>query len=162
MSTRADGTRFAPSHLSRLMRAAGVGPRGRHNFLALETASKKVTRESGGRGLSRMTWSRLEKPIPLGEPSHRWAKDDLKVAADTLRYLGEDITFEEIDRAYLADCGHGQVISGDDVDEVLAVFKALSLDDQLRLYQEVSLYLEPDGPADQSRASTPPWTQREG
>lgn len=145
MSVESSGTQWEPSHLRRLLLGVGVG--GKHGY-------RELARQSGHR-LSREYWRRLVLPIPVGERGKLYAVEDLKVAAETLRKVGETITFGQIERAFLADRGYEQAVSGDDLSEVLARVQGLSQTDQLRLIQEVAQLLAPDGLADQSRTSAP-------
>jgi hypothetical protein len=143
MSGEDSGTQWEPSHLRSLLTGAGVG--GRHGY-------RELARQSGHR-LSREYWRRLVLPIPAGERGTLYAEEDLRAVAETLRKVGETITFGQIERAFLADRGYKQAVSGDDLTEVLARVQGLSHSDQLRLIQEVALLLAPDGDADHSRTS---------
>lgn len=139
----------APSHLRRLLLDAGVGS---------QFTLRQLAKTSGYR-LSKDWWARVTAPIP--PRGHNVKADALRIAADTLRQLGSPVTFEQLDRAMLADRGHIPAASGDDLSEVLARVQNLSHADQLRLIQEVALLLAPDSPADHSRTSATR-TPREG
>lgn len=143
MNVEDSGTQWEPSHLRRLLLAAGVGSR--HGY-------RELARKSGHR-LSREYWRRLVLPIPAGQRGSQYADEDLHAVAETLRRAGERITLSQIERAYLADRGYAQALSGDDLSEVRARLSSLSMVDLLALNLEVAQLLAPVGEANQSATS---------
>lgn len=114
------------SHLRRLLLAAGVGSR--HGYRELE-------RRSGHR-LSRESWRRMVQPRSPDRPPVMHSTEDLRVAADTLRELGERITFEQVERAFLADRGYEVVPN--DFDDVLSLLPFLNREQLVTLLLHVA------------------------
>ena len=152
MSVGDDGTQWEPSHLRRLLLAAGVGSR--HGY-------RELARQSGHR-LSREYWRRLVLPIPAGQRGTLYADEDLHAVAATLQRVGERITFSQIQRAFLADRGYEQAFSGDDLAEVMARLPRLTTVELLRLNLELAQLLAAVGEANQSPMPESARTEQEG
>ncbi len=111
-----DTSGASSGHLRRLLLDLGVGQPG---------MSQRALAKASGDRLSKDTWWRMTKPIPPGERGHRWKVEDLRVVADTLRKVGARVSFEQIERAALADLGYGHA-AGSDYNEALALASGLS------------------------------------
>lgn len=145
------GAGFAPSHLRRHLLDAGV---------TVMWTSREMARRSS---LSKDTWARMMRPIPAGERGHRWGIDVLQEVHDTLRRVGSTRvpSVEQLERAVIADLGYTQAVTGDDLPEVLARARGLSLANLLRLNQEIALLLASEQPVEAPPPKSAARTDRE-